>query len=83
MINDGSGVRAIVRADEVALGGGLTINGEVLIPDGASVQVVGNGHWIAETSDVLPAGNPRSAARMLEITGTVDEPVIIELIGTE
>jgi hypothetical protein len=79
-LDDGSGVRAVVRAGHVAIAGGCTFADEVVIPPGVPIEVAGTARWIvAESEETLP-GHPRAVAHVLEIAGTSADPVIVRTV---
>ncbi len=71
---DGSGARAIVKAEHVVIENGS------FVPDGARIEVLGDARWVAEQDDVAAHGGPRDAARCLSLTGTEERPIVIRVL---
>ncbi|MFO0560899.1 MAG: hypothetical protein U0269_22970 [Polyangiales bacterium] len=75
-IDDGSGAIALVRAEHLHVVGGALRDGQLVIPVGATVEVIGEGHWEVASSDNARA-NSRAAARVLRVEGDEARPVLL------
>lgn len=80
-LDDGSGVRAVVRAEHVLIVGGSWREGELMVPTDAVLEVVGDAEWVAaDDAPSLANAGPRSAARVLRVRGTDAEPVLLRVV---
>jgi hypothetical protein len=79
VLEDGSGARALVSSRNVVIVGGVPGRHELMIPDGARVRVVGEARWRVATAEDA-GGGLRSAAQSLEVTGTAEAPLVLELL---
>ena len=76
-IEDEAGERAIIRASEVVVIGGVEVDGEHLVPDGALVEIAGIGaRKVGSDRD----GGYRSDVRTLELSGDAKEPLVIRVV---
>ncbi len=78
-IDDGSGALAVVRAEHLHILGGVVRDGQLVVPVGARLEVVGDGRWEMSTSDSAVA-HSRAAARVLRIEGTAERPVLLRIV---
>lgn len=79
VLDDGSGTVAIVRCEYVKIVGGVRVGERLIVPDGARLEVVGNARWDV-ADDEVTVSHARSAARVVRIEGTADEPVLLRVI---
>ncbi|MDP3276943.1 MAG: hypothetical protein Q8Q09_17220 [Deltaproteobacteria bacterium] len=79
VLDDGSGLVAIVRCEYFEIVGGVRAGNQTIIPEGARVEVVGHARWDVahESSSVHHA---RSAARVVRIEGTPERPVQLRVL---
>lgn len=76
-VEDETGSRAIVRASEAIIVGGVEVDGERIVPDGASVEIAALGaHRLSDARE----GGYRSDVRTLELSGTPSEPIVIRVL---
>jgi hypothetical protein len=79
VLDDGSGAQAIVRAQFVTVVGGVEVDGQRIVPEGARVEVVGACRWEVSASEGAVV-HGRSVARVLRVEGSPDRPVILRVI---
>lgn len=79
VLDDGSGTQAIVRAQYVTVVGGVEVEGQRIVPEGARVEVVGVCRWEVSASEGAVV-HGRSAARVVRVEGSPDRPVILRVI---
>jgi hypothetical protein len=53
---------------------------ESIVPAGAQLEIVGDGRWIAATHEGPRGGGMRDSARMLEIIGTAEHPIVLRVV---
>lgn len=80
VLDDGSGVIAIVRCEFLKIVGGVQVGDELIVPEGSRLEVVGNARWDVADEE-LSVVHARSAARIVRIEGTADEPVLLRIVA--
>jgi hypothetical protein len=79
VLDDGSGLVAIVRCEYFEIVGGVGAGNQTIIPEGARVEVVGNARWdVADESSFVQ--HARSAARVIRIEGTPERPLLLRVV---
>jgi len=76
-LDDGSGSSARVLGEWVRVLDGASLNAVAVLPDGAQVEVVGEGRWITGDDPSAPL---RGSTRVLEITGSSERPVLLRTL---
>jgi len=77
-IDDGSGSVAIIRGAHLRFEVAASMHSPSVLAENLEIEVAGNARWIV-ASDRHATGSFRAASRVLEIVGSVEEPVLVRL----